>query len=55
MEKYSWFQNHEEEMSFTVIHTEDDNETIMAITDTAEKADFITKACNKLHLEVVSN
>jgi len=44
--KYSWFQNHESELSYTIIHTEDDVETIIAITNNAEKADFISKACN---------
>jgi hypothetical protein len=47
IEKYSWFQNHEEELSFTVIHTEGEIDTIIAITDSSEKADFIAKACNQ--------
>jgi hypothetical protein len=47
MGKYSFFNNHEGELSFTVIHKEGDVETLIAVTDTAEKADFITKACNQ--------
>lgn len=44
--KYSWFQNHEETLSFTVVHKENDVETIIAITEDAEKAHFIATACN---------
>lgn len=51
MKKYSWFENHEEEFPFTVIHTENEIETNIALTDSAEKADFITKACNQFSLE----
>jgi len=49
--KYTWFNNEKGNLSFTVIHTEDGIETIIAATDTAEKADFISKACNQFSLE----
>ena len=48
--KYSYFNNHEDQMSYTVIHAEDGTETFIAICDSAEKADFITKACNQFSL-----
>jgi hypothetical protein len=54
MEKYSWFKDYNpvpsEEPSYTVVHNEGKIETIIAITDTAEKADFIAKACNQFSL-----
>jgi len=46
MDKYSWFENHEGELSYSIEHNEDDVTTMIAVTDTAEKADFIAKACN---------
>lgn len=52
MEKYTWFRNHNQDLSFSVKF--DDNgleETLIAITDTAEKADFIAKACNQFSIE----
>lgn len=39
--KYSWFGNHAEKLPYTVIHAENDVETIICVTDSAEKADFI--------------
>ncbi len=48
MEKYTWIK---EGVSYTVVHTENDVKTMIAITDEAEKADFITKACNQFSLE----
>lgn len=51
MEKYTWFNNHKTGLQYTVVHNENDVETIVAITDTAEKADFIAKACNQLKIE----
>lgn len=47
VEKYSYHENHEDTMGFTIIHTENDIETYIAITDSAEKADLITKALNQ--------
>ncbi len=47
-EKYSWVK---EGGQFAVIHTENGIDTFICLTDTAEKADFITKACNQFHLE----
>jgi len=49
--KYSWFSNHEEKLGYTIIHTEDEVETIIAVTDTAEKAHFLSKAANQFDLE----
>jgi len=46
MNNYNWFQNHEGELSFTVRHTEGDVETLIAVTDTAEKAHLITTMLN---------
>jgi hypothetical protein len=51
MKKYTWFKNHKDELSYTVVHTENDIETTIAATDSAEKADFICKACNQFSLE----
>lgn len=51
-EKYSWYFNREKEISYTVIHTESDGiETLIAITDTSEKAHFISKALNQFDFE----
>lgn len=50
-EKYSWFQNHTSEMDFTVMHQENETGTFVALTDTAEKADFIVKACNQFSID----
>jgi len=47
-EKYKWFKNHEENFGYTVVHVEDDVETLIALTDNAEKAHFIARACNQL-------
>lgn len=55
MKKYSWFKNHESELQYTVIHTGNEAETIIAVCDTAEKAAFITKACNQFNLEQYEN
>jgi len=53
MNNYNWFENHEGELSFTVRHTEGDVETLIAVTDTAEKAHLIvTMLNNKLREEV---
>jgi hypothetical protein len=46
-EKYSWFQNHAEELSFTVVHKGSLTITIIALTDTAEKAHFLATAANQ--------
>jgi hypothetical protein len=46
MNNYNWFENHEGELSFTVRHTEGDVETLIAVTDTAEKAHLITTMLN---------
>jgi len=46
MDKYNWFENHEGELGFTVRHTEGDVETLIAITDTAEKAHLIVTTLN---------
>jgi hypothetical protein len=53
MKKYTWFKNEEETLSYTVIHTEDGKETIICITDSAEKADFIAEACNRINLDIL--
>lgn len=50
-QKYSWFKNEEEANKYTVIHTENNVTTLIAITDTAEKADIIAKACNILNYD----
>lgn len=50
-DKYSWSDN-DENGTFTVVHMEGSSDgrtidvTVICITDTAEKADFISKACN---------
>jgi Uma2 family endonuclease len=49
MGKYSWHQNHEDELGYTVVLREGEIETMVAITDTEDKAYFITQACNLLH------
>jgi hypothetical protein len=46
MDKYNWFENHEGDLGFTVRHTEGDVETLIAVTDTAEKAHLITTMLN---------
>jgi len=46
MDKYNWFENHEGELGFTVRHTEGDKETLIAVTDSAEKAHLITTMLN---------
>jgi hypothetical protein len=46
MDKYNWFENHEGDLGFTVRHTEGDKETLIAVTDTAEKAHLITTILN---------
>lgn len=48
--KYSYFNNHNEAFPFTIIHKESDIETIIAITSDAEKADFISKSCNQFSM-----
>lgn len=45
-EKYFWVENGIGKLSYSVIHKEDDEETLIALTDTAEKAHFIAKSCN---------
>jgi hypothetical protein len=55
MNNYNWFNNHEGELSFTVRHTEGDVETLIAVTDTAEKAHLIvTMLNNQLREDAVS-
>jgi len=46
MDKYNWFENHEGDLGFTVRHSEGDVETLIAVTDTAEKAHLITTMLN---------
>jgi len=46
MDNYNWFENHEGDLGFTVRHTEDEKETLIAVTDTAEKAHLITTMLN---------
>lgn len=46
MDKYNWFENHEGDLGFTVRHTEGDVETLIAVTDTAEKAHLIVTMLN---------
>lgn len=52
-EKYVFFQNEEEEFDFTVAHKDENGtETIIAVTDSAEKAHFLASAANRYeHLE----
>ena len=51
MKKYTWFGEHsKKENPFSVIHTENGTETVICITDTAGKADFIATACNQFCL-----
>jgi hypothetical protein len=47
MGKYNWFENHEGELGFTVRHTEGDKETLIAVTDTEEKAHLIVTMLNQ--------
>lgn len=49
--KYSWYANHSKKLAYTVIHTENDEVTIICATNEAEKADFIAKACNQFDYE----
>lgn len=49
--KYLRFSNHVEKMPYTIMHKENGIETFIATTDTAEKADFIEKACNEFSNE----
>lgn len=48
MGKYYYFKDG---VTYTVIHKEKKVETLIALTDTLEKAYFITKACNQFNLE----
>lgn len=49
MKKYSWFKNTKN--GFSVIHTENKVITNIAEAIDAEKADFLTKACNQFDIE----
>ena len=58
MQKYTWFDNEADDgLNYTVTHTEYDNDkktdvvTLIALTDSAEKADFIAKACNQFSIK----
>lgn len=44
--KYSYHKNHEIKFSYSVVHEENGLQTMIALTDTAEKADLLVKACN---------
>ena len=46
MEKYNWFQNNMG--SYIVVHNDGATETYIASAGNAEKAHFITTACNQL-------
>jgi len=48
MGKYTWFKD---SFFYTVEHKGEHITTIIAITDSAEKADFICKACNDFDIE----
>lgn len=50
-EKYSWVK---EGVAYTVVHTENKVKTMIAITDEADKADFITKACNQFSNSLIN-
>lgn len=45
-DKYTWSKMEKGIFDYVVKHIENDIETFIAVTDTAEKADFISKACN---------
>jgi len=51
MKKYTWFKTPEAELPYAIVHTENGIETPIAISNSAEKADFICKACNQFSLE----
>ncbi|GAB3013608.1 hypothetical protein GCM10027051_16100 [Niabella terrae] len=50
---YNYFQNGQEEMSYTVNHRNaDGTETLIAVTDTSEKAHFLSIAANAYKHEI---
>lgn len=48
MKKYSWIKTElADRFKYSVLHEENGTTTIIAITDSAEKAQFIMTACNE--------
>lgn len=51
MKKYSWFTNHADSMSYTIIFKdkEDSDEVYIALTDSVDNAELIVDALNKCY------